>query len=753
MSEERHYPSSRSQHPLLLEKYGAYCQGCGRNFSGKPSALEVDHIRPKSDDGTDAFENLTLLCPACNRTKSDKMTLTGLQLHNRREGVLLPKNEANLKLGRGANNEWRAAFMEALQQLAQAAPEEWQALQEAQAARWLVEATLQETAPEEWEAHQKALQAAETAEQETMATSQEGGITGSAEAEVAYDSAFNAYYSATTALELTAPGAGDTLSDAKAAFRSAKTALEALVPDEWEALLEAEAAFRSAAPDAYKEFFKEYWASIEALVSDEWTAKTALLKVRAPEAEGVRRAVSALLRTTPEERGAVVRRAVSALLEAAPEEWEAVETARKVYVSALRAAAGKAKVIDHPDGWEWQEALLQDAALQEATKAKEKAWRILRAAAPKELAELAVLTSRQTAPDEWKLYEKAALTRYKEVIDERPYGYKEEVDAAAAEYDAAAARGRMKRAAPDAWAELKRAARALKRAVPYEYAEWDSPIHRAPCDEWRAYETAMAALRDADPDVYQAWEKADKALCEETVPFYPRINRQDWRSVKLPRFEWDASTSPLQEAVRAEWDAVRKGTAQAEYDAAMDAAEADLRATAYETAAQANGVKRAKIAFETAKNIIYQVVNDGGATRAKKEKAQAEGKKTAAEYYAACRAAWDTADAKYKAELEAVQAKAHLKAQAPETESVERAEAELKARAPESESVKRAEAALQAAAPEEWAAAQSAEAALERARKAYEAAMTEEIRASAALQFAARDEYSALQNAWIGNET
>ncbi|MDE0020428.1 MAG: hypothetical protein OXT69_03440 [Candidatus Poribacteria bacterium] len=572
-----------------------------------------------------------------------------------------------MKLGRGANNEWRTALVEALQQLVQAAPEEWEALQKAQAAQWSVDATLQEAAPEEWEAHQKALQAAKTAEQEAMATSQERGVRGSAKAEVAYQSAFEAYYSATTALELAAPGAGDTLSDAEAAFRSAKTALEALVPDKCKALLEAEAAFRSAAPDAYKEFFKEYWAYIEALVSDEWTAKTALLKMRAPEAEGVRRAVSALLTTIPEERGAVVRRAVSALLEAAPEEWAAVETARKVYVSALRAAAGKAKVIDHPDRWEWQEALLQDAALQEATKAKEKAWRILRAAAPKELAELAVLTRRQAAPDEWKAYEKAALIGYKEVIDDGPYDYKE----AAAEYDAAAARGRMKRAAPDAWAELKKAARALKHAAPYEYAEWDAPSHREPCDEWAAYETAMAALRDADPDVYQAWEKADKTL-REAEPFNPRIDRLDWRAVELPRFKWDASALPLQEAVRAEWDAVRKGTAQAEYDAAMDAAEADLRATAYETAAQANGVKRAKIAFEVAKQVAYQTVNDVGAPRAEKEAARAESKAARAELEAACRAAWDAADVKYKADLEAAmeaaRAKAQLKARAPEVE-------------------------------------------------------------------------------------
>ena len=55
--------------------------------------LEVDHIWPRSEGGTDAFENLAPLCTKCNRIKSDKMTMTGLQQYNRREGILLPENE------------------------------------------------------------------------------------------------------------------------------------------------------------------------------------------------------------------------------------------------------------------------------------------------------------------------------------------------------------------------------------------------------------------------------------------------------------------------------------------------------------------------------------------------------------------------------------------------------------------------------------------------------------------------------------
>ena len=95
----RHTPP-RQQHGSLLLDVGAFCQGCGRDYSFDPRVLEVDHIRPRSDGGSDAYDNLTLLCPPCNRAKLDRMTLTGLQEQNRRDGHLLPENEGNLRIGR-----------------------------------------------------------------------------------------------------------------------------------------------------------------------------------------------------------------------------------------------------------------------------------------------------------------------------------------------------------------------------------------------------------------------------------------------------------------------------------------------------------------------------------------------------------------------------------------------------------------------------------------------------------------------------
>ena len=93
---KRRYPPPRSQHGTLLEDTGPYCQGCGADYNFDPRVLEVDHINPRSQGGTDALSNLTLLCPPCNKEKRDWLTLLGLQEVNRRNGWM--KNEAYLKV-------------------------------------------------------------------------------------------------------------------------------------------------------------------------------------------------------------------------------------------------------------------------------------------------------------------------------------------------------------------------------------------------------------------------------------------------------------------------------------------------------------------------------------------------------------------------------------------------------------------------------------------------------------------------------
>ena len=100
-----HYPPPRTQHGRLLADIGALCQGCGADYTFDPRVLEVDHINPRSQGGTDAYDNLTLLCPPCNKAKRDRLTLIGLQGENRRLGYM--KNDDNLRMGRVAGRTRR----------------------------------------------------------------------------------------------------------------------------------------------------------------------------------------------------------------------------------------------------------------------------------------------------------------------------------------------------------------------------------------------------------------------------------------------------------------------------------------------------------------------------------------------------------------------------------------------------------------------------------------------------------------------
>ncbi len=99
------YPAPRTQHGRLLVDIGPFCQGCGADYNFDTRVLEVDHINPRSQGGTDAYDNLTLLCPPCNKEKRDRFTLIGLQDHNRASGYM--RNESNLRMGRAAGRSSR----------------------------------------------------------------------------------------------------------------------------------------------------------------------------------------------------------------------------------------------------------------------------------------------------------------------------------------------------------------------------------------------------------------------------------------------------------------------------------------------------------------------------------------------------------------------------------------------------------------------------------------------------------------------
>ena len=69
----------------LLGQKGCRCQGCGRSFDD-PRYLELDHIIPRADGGINHVSNRILLCGPCNRAKSHRLTLSGLQELNRKSG-------------------------------------------------------------------------------------------------------------------------------------------------------------------------------------------------------------------------------------------------------------------------------------------------------------------------------------------------------------------------------------------------------------------------------------------------------------------------------------------------------------------------------------------------------------------------------------------------------------------------------------------------------------------------------------------
>ena len=63
-------PSYRSHKHRLYGEQEGICRGCDLHFPFK--VMEVDHILPKLQGGTDHKENLQLLCNACNRSKGGK---------------------------------------------------------------------------------------------------------------------------------------------------------------------------------------------------------------------------------------------------------------------------------------------------------------------------------------------------------------------------------------------------------------------------------------------------------------------------------------------------------------------------------------------------------------------------------------------------------------------------------------------------------------------------------------------------------
>jgi 5-methylcytosine-specific restriction endonuclease McrA len=86
---------ARAQRQVLYEEdawsgrrvvVGYRCKKCRRDFTSLDD-LEVDHIYPRSRGGVDSPRNLRLLCPRCNRKKSNTVKRKGTTVKRKASAV------------------------------------------------------------------------------------------------------------------------------------------------------------------------------------------------------------------------------------------------------------------------------------------------------------------------------------------------------------------------------------------------------------------------------------------------------------------------------------------------------------------------------------------------------------------------------------------------------------------------------------------------------------------------------------------
>ena len=100
----------RQMMDILVEQWGCVCWGCGFE---PPDAehLELDHIDPASQGGSNELDNRCPLCGPCNRRKSNRLTLVALRQLNKKlrkwYGNPPIDQRINIRLAR----EWAAEYL------------------------------------------------------------------------------------------------------------------------------------------------------------------------------------------------------------------------------------------------------------------------------------------------------------------------------------------------------------------------------------------------------------------------------------------------------------------------------------------------------------------------------------------------------------------------------------------------------------------------------------------------------------------
>ena len=84
---EKSILTHREMKDYLLKTFGLHCWGCG--FTAPDERyLELDHVDPKADGGSNHLDNRALLCKPCNGAKSNNLTMGALRRQNTKDGHL-----------------------------------------------------------------------------------------------------------------------------------------------------------------------------------------------------------------------------------------------------------------------------------------------------------------------------------------------------------------------------------------------------------------------------------------------------------------------------------------------------------------------------------------------------------------------------------------------------------------------------------------------------------------------------------------
>ena len=95
----------------LAKQWGRACWGCG--FEPPDIRyLELDHIAPASEGGSNELENRALLCGPCNREKSNSSTFTGLRRANKRDGRWYGRHQQHEPINLVQAKQWAEHYLE-----------------------------------------------------------------------------------------------------------------------------------------------------------------------------------------------------------------------------------------------------------------------------------------------------------------------------------------------------------------------------------------------------------------------------------------------------------------------------------------------------------------------------------------------------------------------------------------------------------------------------------------------------------------